>query len=1353
MKFCNILYSDNPTLKREIENSGFLKNDECLVRVHISNADKDYALALAKSIKKLLPNSKIAGLTTSGVIYNGKIHNDGTLISITGFENSEITSFLVDATELSNKDIENFLIEKTNSINTTFGFLFFTDASYEVFDILKNVKGKINDVKFIGGIAATLTKSGDGFDSFIFDENNVYENGFSVSFVENGHISIYSNVIVGHEPLGKTYKITKAHKDYIEEIEGEDALEWIYKELGITELLEDESIERRANVDPLVRFPLTLENEDGASRFLQYEKETRKLKLYFTSLKEGQEFKISYLNTLKSIQEWQDTCLDLQKVSSEYVFAYSCLFRRLYLENLALWEMKPFENQNICAAFLNGEIGNKGENNNFYNGACSFFTFATQEKTIDIDLSAFENIAQLEDSNDELLENLLNIRTHLDKNNDKIFDAIVEDVKEKYNLRAFKNDKIKGVIDFIKDQKEDEKTKIGLILIKAFSKEDSGKETYKIVFEKLESGTNALVQVVEEKYPELNFNLYSYNRNAVFFTIKENVPDARFIEISKAIYDFVLIEKNKTIDVDLYAKMMISLQGEKIQSLFTKAQNSKKDDVFAISSDANEDNRNQAEFKTLTVIKKAVEENAVYPYLQGIYSNRYGKFFAYEALMRLKTADGNLLFPEQFLEIAKKYGLYSDLSFIMIDKTLDFFKNSKDIIFINVSVDDIVSAQFTQKLFEKLKSIDDASNFVFEICDIENCKNYNELNNFMQNIKLYKCKISIGELQFIDMKLFESIQMADYLKIDKDFIENELKEQMVKDVYSYAKKLQAEIIVKKVETMNSQKAALNKAIKYSQGFLFSKPMKIEDYYSEFEIANRLTQEDKDAIDSKNENKKSNLLQRNSRFYMGGIIAVVMAILAVVVFSGNNNRLVSDMNDAFLVELATNTTDKIALYMDNATSDLITYENIVSKSYSEDIALHETLEIIGDSTNFDEVYVSYMGEVPLSASGEELGIEVTDYYFNSKEGEVSISSPVINQTNQETIFFVHTPVVKDGQIIGEIFGVYNLKDFSDLLDIKSFGGEAFFHLCEVNGTPLILSGDSNNLFQGGDMYTFIGSLNIVNGHTPESIKQDMKNDDTVLLKYDINGEERTAVMITVPGTQWCIVSIILDEIVVQMVSEINSTTLTFSLFLIIVFALYFTLTLLREVRTQKDLVLALESSYILANDLQSSIETDSLTKTYSRITVTEKITELIKQSKHNDEIHALAMIDVDNFKSINDTYGHQVGDIYLQEFAATVKKSLRTGDLLGRLGGDEFILLLNNIEDLTNVKNVLDRTIKSVNNIEIENVSLDEVSISIGVVIIPKDGDDYQDLNNKADKALYFAKNAGKNRYIIYDDIN
>ncbi len=159
--------------------------------------------------------------------------------------------------------------------------------------------------------------------------------------------------------------------------------------------------------------------------------------------------------------------------------------------------------------------------------------------------------------------------------------------------------------------------------------------------------------------------------------------------------------------------------------------------------------------------------------------------------------------------------------------------------------------------------------------------------------------------------------------------------------------------------------------------------------------------------------------------------------------------------------------------------------------------------------------------------------------------------------------------------------------------------------------------------------------------------------------------------------------------------------------------------------------------------------DSLTKLINKAYSTQMISNAIKRSGKG----CLMIVDIDNFKSVNDTMGHFFGDQMIVSVANGLKKVFRAGDIIGRIGGDEFIVYLDGVADGSVIQKKAEAVCDTVCSIYTGQSDKVKISASVGIAVIPDDGTEYNDIFKKADHALYYTKNLGKNGYSFYDRDN
>ncbi len=167
------------------------------------------------------------------------------------------------------------------------------------------------------------------------------------------------------------------------------------------------------------------------------------------------------------------------------------------------------------------------------------------------------------------------------------------------------------------------------------------------------------------------------------------------------------------------------------------------------------------------------------------------------------------------------------------------------------------------------------------------------------------------------------------------------------------------------------------------------------------------------------------------------------------------------------------------------------------------------------------------------------------------------------------------------------------------------------------------------------------------------------------------------------------------------------------------------------------------------ELKVKAEIDEMTKLLNKATAEKMAKQILEE--YPDENHAILMIDIDNFKNVNDSLGHDVGDHVISVVAGIISMQFGGSDIVGRIGGDEFMVFMKDVKDREDARrkaqNIVDALCKK------ENLSIpDCVSVSIGMAFSDESGIEYEPLFKKADEALYVSKEKGKSCYTEYSKI-
>lgn len=172
-------------------------------------------------------------------------------------------------------------------------------------------------------------------------------------------------------------------------------------------------------------------------------------------------------------------------------------------------------------------------------------------------------------------------------------------------------------------------------------------------------------------------------------------------------------------------------------------------------------------------------------------------------------------------------------------------------------------------------------------------------------------------------------------------------------------------------------------------------------------------------------------------------------------------------------------------------------------------------------------------------------------------------------------------------------------------------------------------------------------------------------------------------------------------------------------------------------------------HLLKMELEKRAKTDTLTGLLNKSAAQELVQIMAAKYKKENGLSALLILDLDLFKHVNDTYGHAEGDRVLAEIGRIIANNCRTQDVAGRIGGDEFMIFMRNINSQENAVQMAERIQKGVQSAFSSDILNGQISLSIGIALYPDHGKNFDNLFSAADKALYFVKKHGKGSCKMY----
>lgn len=346
-----------------------------------------------------------------------------------------------------------------------------------------------------------------------------------------------------------------------------------------------------------------------------------------------------------------------------------------------------------------------------------------------------------------------------------------------------------------------------------------------------------------------------------------------------------------------------------------------------------------------------------------------------------------------------------------------------------------------------------------------------------------------------------------------------------------------------------------------------------------------------------------------------------------------------------------------------------------------------------------------------------------YFKESMQGKQSLSDPLESSVDQQTRVILSVPIYKNNQVIGVVGGSYNVTELGNMLFDDLFDGQGKSFIVDQDG----------NLITRDKKYEKKHNIktidNLFDICDEKEVKTDFNQQESDLIQIQTKKNKSLYLAYSpLKINDWMICYIVPVHVAQEsytFIKHYETLLATFLGLIVLSLMIYLAHSNSRE------------NKYLIHLS-----EIDPLTSVFNK----EKTQKLIDQKLKNHEHFCFLILDVDDFKSVNDNYGHAVGDKVLKNLSDLFKNHFRQTDIVGRIGGDEFIIL---IEDEHIAESRIQSLLKKVNELKIEELQDFKLSISVGMAFAPNNGTTFMELYRHADHALYQTKRTGKNNYKIY----
>lgn len=437
------------------------------------------------------------------------------------------------------------------------------------------------------------------------------------------------------------------------------------------------------------------------------------------------------------------------------------------------------------------------------------------------------------------------------------------------------------------------------------------------------------------------------------------------------------------------------------------------------------------------------------------------------------------------------------------------------------------------------------------------------------------------------------------------------------------------------------------------------------------------------------------------------------------------------------------TEKFALKINNDLQCIETAGRLSAQTIGEDASgdiemVKQLLKAVVDQTQaYEAVYCDEKGTA-VNAKGDYIDLDMKSY--NEVVGDHTRPQYYYLPSEDTLVYSKLLIVIPVGKDKGNLILYYPLKRINDLVNTKDkFGQNAFTAMVDVEGTILQPGIVGSNFLKGENIWESVDK-----GYQSDAVKARVKmsNMTTGSVALASGGEERTLVYSSIGVNGWSLVIGVDSEYVKSAQDSVWTKTIKMLYQLLGVMMLFY---VLFAISNYAGKIKNAEKS----KNLQEKADTDLLTGLNNKLATERKIKEYVRDNP--DALGMLFVLDIDNFKKINDTMGHAFGDEVLRTLGKHIGANFRVTDIIGRAGGDEFMIFLKDLKDDADTLHQAEKLVKFFRGFQAGEYVKYSATASIGAAVFPAHGSDFETLYKSADKALYKAKERGKNQLAFYDD--
>lgn len=396
-------------------------------------------------------------------------------------------------------------------------------------------------------------------------------------------------------------------------------------------------------------------------------------------------------------------------------------------------------------------------------------------------------------------------------------------------------------------------------------------------------------------------------------------------------------------------------------------------------------------------------------------------------------------------------------------------------------------------------------------------------------------------------------------------------------------------------------------------------------------------------------------------------------------------------------------------------------------------MEDVLQSLSSTDTFGRTMLILPDGTGYTSDGVTTQVKDRAYFTTAMSGKRALSNPISSSVDGDNKVVLAVPVRRNGEVTAVLGGSYDVGALSNLLFADIYDGKGYSFIVTADGS-VVSSGTTYADWSGRNFFDAYGKVKYSKGSL-EQMREDFQERSGGSIIVDNQGVGSYLAYEPLDCNDWVLCYVVSEEDAKASYVFITQYELLLGLaFLAGVGALQLTMQRLNARDRRR---------------LMQKAEEDPLTGLLNKESTARSITDWLNEERCKG-FQVLLMVDLDHFKEINDTYGHATGDLALKKAAQVLRGVFRETDIVGRVGGDEFMVFLKNVGNPEVVQRLMSTLNSRIHAVTVDDLPEETLSCSIGAAFYPRHGKDFTLLYENADRALYEAKRAGRNGYAVFE---